>query len=125
MTPLTSPDLSPGLVRGITVPVMVTLGSFTRYSDSPNLFLDLKVLTPCLEPNPVLPQREGSTCPAGLGYAGRVWDAAAPGAQDADLCTQTLFLNSPPHPCLCSPGCSSLVINHMLGLKSQQAKIEP
>lgn len=72
-----------------------------------------------------LPQREGSTSPAGLGCAGGVWDAAAPGARDAELCTQTPFPNSPPRPCLCSPGCSRLVINHPLRLKSQQAQIEP
>lgn len=125
VSPLTSPASLPRAGERHHCASEVTLGSLTRCSNSPRLFLDLKVLTPCLEPNPVLPQREGSTSPTGLGCAGRVWDAAAPGARDAELCTQTPFPNSPPHPCLCSPGCSRLVINHMLGLKSQREKIEP
>lgn len=112
--------LSPGPV---TVPAMVALGSLTGCSDCLKLLSDLKVLTPCLEPNPVLPRGNRALLL-------QVWDVLA-GFGMQQLQALRMLSRASKHPSLTPlhiPVCAALdvpVINHVLSVKSQQAKIEP
>lgn len=100
-----------------------TLGSLTGCSDCLKLLSDLKVLTPCLEPNPVLPRGNRALLL-------QVWDVLA-GFGVQQLQALRMLSRASKHPSLTPlhiPVCAALdvpVINHVLSVKSQQAKIEP